>query len=278
MPAPDTFDDLGCTWKVVAHRGHCGALPENAMESLDRLPSSVDGVEVDVRLCGDRVPVLLHDATVDRTTGGTGEIARMPLETIRKLAGAEGTRVPTLAGYLAACAGHDLDPILVDVKTPAPAALAEAVKVVHRSPLVERCIMMVRSAKAMAEVRRHSASIRLGVFGATTENATRRIAAARRHGAELVLVAHGDERYLRNRRVVAMVQAAGLRAGASVINATAALEAARADGCDVVLTDAADRIVRSARLTGGAISAAARRSREPTDPSGSNDPNRPSSR
>jgi len=52
----------------LAHRGDSRAAPENSLEALlaaMRVPGC-DGVELDVRLSRDGVPVLLHDATLER--------------------------------------------------------------------------------------------------------------------------------------------------------------------------------------------------------------------
>ena len=60
---------------VVAHRGASSTRPENTLASFEeaiRLGARL--VEFDVRLSLDGVPVVMHDATVDRTTDGTGPV------------------------------------------------------------------------------------------------------------------------------------------------------------------------------------------------------------
>lgn len=47
--------------------------------------AGADGIELDVHLSRDGVPVVIHDETVDRTTDGRGQVARMTLETLRRL-------------------------------------------------------------------------------------------------------------------------------------------------------------------------------------------------
>jgi len=61
--------------RVFAHRGGRALGPENTLEAFDRgLRAGADGLELDVRLSADGHPVVIHDATLDRTTDGTGPV------------------------------------------------------------------------------------------------------------------------------------------------------------------------------------------------------------
>ncbi len=93
-----------------AHRGAMATHPENtipAFEEAARLGAAM--IEFDVQLTRDGALVLMHDATVDRTTDGKGKVADLILAEIRGLdAGIRKdprfatTRVPTLEEALAA--------------------------------------------------------------------------------------------------------------------------------------------------------------------------------
>lgn len=93
---------------IASHRGGGATAPENTLPAIAAaLADGFDYVEVDVALTADRQPVLMHDATVDRTTDGHGRIAALTLAEVRALdAGAwfdraySGTQVPTLAEFL----------------------------------------------------------------------------------------------------------------------------------------------------------------------------------
>ena len=61
---------------IFAHRGGCALGPENTIAAFDLgLPAGADGLELDVHLSADGVPVVHHDATLDRTTSHTGPLA-----------------------------------------------------------------------------------------------------------------------------------------------------------------------------------------------------------
>lgn len=90
---------------VIAHRGHSLGAPEQtlaAYEAAARL--GADMIEADIHRTVDGHLVMLHDATLDRTTDGHGPVAAHTLAEIRSLdAGSwfaaefAGQRVPTLA-------------------------------------------------------------------------------------------------------------------------------------------------------------------------------------
>ncbi len=61
---------------IFAHRGGSALGPENTLAAFDLgLQAGADGLELDVRLSADGVPVVHHDATLDRTTSHAGPLA-----------------------------------------------------------------------------------------------------------------------------------------------------------------------------------------------------------
>ena len=64
--------------RIVAHRGFMRKFPENTIYAVrSSFDAGADAVEVDIRLSADGVPVVMHDATVDRTTDGRGAVAAL---------------------------------------------------------------------------------------------------------------------------------------------------------------------------------------------------------
>lgn len=94
---------------IAGHRGDRSSAPENTIPALESaLASSMAFVETDVQMTKDGVPVLMHDATVDRTTNGTGPVSDFTFSQLRKLDAGKWydkkfakTRVPSLAEFLA---------------------------------------------------------------------------------------------------------------------------------------------------------------------------------
>ncbi len=87
----------------IGHRGAAGHAPENTLAAIEKgIGLHVDFVEIDLRRTADGALVVLHDASVNRTTNGRGRIDRLSLNEVRKLDAGNGERIPTLAEALAA--------------------------------------------------------------------------------------------------------------------------------------------------------------------------------
>ncbi len=110
---------------VIAHRGCWEFGPENSMRALKAcFGSGVDMVEGDVRSTKDGVIVLMHDATLDRTTNTSGALkdysyAELAPVKLREGAGSTDTAltdeaIPRLSDVLKAAKGHVL--LLLHVK------------------------------------------------------------------------------------------------------------------------------------------------------------------
>jgi glycerophosphoryl diester phosphodiesterase len=87
--------------RVIGHRGARALEPENTLRSFVRAQlTGADEVELDLRVTADGQLVVLHDATVDRTTNGHGELASFSLVEARELDAGDGERIPTFAEVL----------------------------------------------------------------------------------------------------------------------------------------------------------------------------------
>ena len=90
---------------VFAHRGASAHAPENTLAAFElALAHGANGVELDVKLSADGEVVVIHDATIDRTTGEKGHVSKLTLAALRELdAGSffseefRGEKIPTLA-------------------------------------------------------------------------------------------------------------------------------------------------------------------------------------
>jgi glycerophosphoryl diester phosphodiesterase len=102
------------TWphpRIIGHRGGGALAPENTLAGIRKASElGVGGVEFDVMLSADKIPVLIHDETLERTTDGRGSVAATLYAKLASLdAGARfgpayrGERIPTLEQAAKTC-------------------------------------------------------------------------------------------------------------------------------------------------------------------------------
>jgi glycerophosphoryl diester phosphodiesterase len=102
--------------KIIGHRGASGTTPENTLNSIREAHEiGSRAVHFDVRLSKDNVPVLMADATLERTTNGSGYIWDHDFEQLKKLdAGSwflpqfAGEPIPTLEEALRLAASLEM--------------------------------------------------------------------------------------------------------------------------------------------------------------------------
>lgn len=136
---------------VIAHRGASFYAPENT-HSAFRLAIDMESemIELDVSISKDGVPVVVHDVTVDRTTGDSGEVGSFTLEELKKMeVGSwfdkkfEGEPFPTLEEVLEYTKGKIA--VNIEIKT-------EAVSDNVQGGVVDKSIQLVKKAGVENEV------------------------------------------------------------------------------------------------------------------------------
>ncbi|MDX6231088.1 MAG: glycerophosphoryl diester phosphodiesterase, partial [Nocardioidaceae bacterium] len=104
---------------AMAHRGNAYS-PGPTESSIGAFNAAFSSgskwIESDARFTSDGVPVLMHDDTVDRTTTGTGTVARMTAAQFTALTMNDGQHPPTLDQALALLRGHPDRHMMMEVK------------------------------------------------------------------------------------------------------------------------------------------------------------------
>lgn len=105
----------------VAHRGGIvPGYPENTLAAFRHaIELGVDAIEIDPRGTKDGEIVIMHDATVDRTTNGRGRVEDLALRELKALDAGGGERVPTYEEVLELVAGSGVD-LLLDGRPVSP--------------------------------------------------------------------------------------------------------------------------------------------------------------
>ena len=146
---------------ISAHRGYSAVAPENTLAALEAaLAAGAHVAEIDVKLTRDGQLVLMHDATLERTTDGRGPVSALTLAEIRTLdAGSwfdrkfAGTRVPSLDEVLAWSRGQL--GILVEMKNCPerdPKFIDETIAAIERNNAADFAIPAGFDHPALAEI------------------------------------------------------------------------------------------------------------------------------
>jgi glycerophosphoryl diester phosphodiesterase len=146
--------------QVVAHRGLSPGMPENSMPAFRHaIEMGVYAIELDLRATADGQPVVMHDATVDRTTNGSGAVIAMTLSQIEALdAGSKtspafaGEHVPSFADVLTLFAASRTK-LVVDVKTSRNMQLADIIRMAREHGMVDRLIVGVRTLDVLRQIK-----------------------------------------------------------------------------------------------------------------------------
>lgn len=212
---------------VIAHRGDSSNRPENTLAAIaGALELGVSAVEFDVQLTRDGHVVVIHDAGLERTTNGKGDVRQTTLAELRALSAGypsrfgdawAGERVPTLAEALALL--RDRGRALIEIKAESvsddAAGGIEALTVaeVRRAGMADEVALISFDQRAILRLRRLAPEISRGrIFGRTTADEV--VADARASGSEVVL----PHKSQLSDALVARVREAGLKLSTWVVD------------------------------------------------------------
>ncbi|MBD2039570.1 glycerophosphodiester phosphodiesterase [Microcoleus sp. FACHB-672] len=165
--------------EIIAHRGFSAIAPENTLAAFSAaIQHGADSIEFDIQLSADGVSVVIHDATLDRTTGTAGTVTEKTLEQLKALdAGSwfseeyAGERIPTLKEVLIAIKSIKKF-IYLDVKKHCEwsnSAISDFVKLVVNEGWADRCIISSFNEVFVDKVRSLCSNVKLGYIVADAQ-------------------------------------------------------------------------------------------------------------
>jgi glycerophosphoryl diester phosphodiesterase len=190
---------------IVAHRGSSALAPENTMAAFRQaVADEAEGIEFDVRLARDGVPVVFHDADLLRVASASHPVSGLSSEELRNFdvgswfnvrapsrANPEfaAERIPTLAEVLGFLAGYS-GIIYIELKCREAEVreLTEAVsRLIRGSHLLPRIIVKSFRLEAIPQIRRLCPEVRTAALFAP------KIMTILRKEKHLVRIAHDLE-------------------------------------------------------------------------------------
>ncbi|HXH23381.1 MAG TPA: glycerophosphodiester phosphodiesterase [Dehalococcoidia bacterium] len=195
---------------VIGHKGAAAVAPENTLASFAKaMELGAGGLECDIRATSDGVPVIIHDATLDRTTDARGEVAALTLAQVKAadaslgMPGFRGERVPTLEELLTLVAGRCL--LALEFKT--MDAVGPSVPILREHDAASWCTAWAFNAEVLRELKRLLPGLTRTQNVGRVESWEAVVAVAR----ELECVAVSLEHHLVDAERVASAHEAGLR-------------------------------------------------------------------
>jgi glycerophosphoryl diester phosphodiesterase len=146
--------------RIGAHRGAMCHAPENTLAAFERaIELGAYRIEFDLRRSRDGHLVVIHDATVDRTTDGSGAVADMSLAELKKLRSGDQT-IPTLAETIDCIGTRSL--MLPEFKDTDIAA--QAVQQLEAAGVTAQCTLSSFDEPSLLEARRLNPQIKTAYF------------------------------------------------------------------------------------------------------------------
>jgi glycerophosphoryl diester phosphodiesterase len=252
---------------IIGHRGAAAVAPENTLVSFERaLFGGADGIEFDVRLARDLVPVVIHDSTLRRTAlvrGRVESFSSLELSELDagtwfnlrypELARSEYTRarIPTLAAVFESL--RESDALLyVEMKCgpkDRDALAAEVVKQIRAHALTARVVVESFDLAAIAEIKRVDAELRTAALfdrklTRPAPSARKMIEQARECGAEELALHYS----LATRRTVEAAAAGGFETVVWTVDNPVWVARAITRHVRALITNDPSRLVRAIKM------------------------------
>jgi len=214
---------------VIAHRGASAEAPENTLAAFERaLALGADGLELDVRLSRDGIPVVFHDATLSRLAGRRVRLDRLTLAELQTVR-VRGEPIPTLVEVLRRTRNRAT--VQIEIKEGVP--VAPIVRAVEQARAGADVILAAFDAGAVHAARRHAPRLPRMLIskGGRTVRLASALTALEAAGISL------DHRAIRSPAPVEALQAGGWRVWCWTVNDPAAMLRLASWGVDAILSD-----------------------------------------
>ncbi len=144
------------SFRIIAHRGFSSQYPENTLAAMDAAfrEGQADAVEFDIQMSRDQIPVVIHDATLGRTTDSRGRVNQLNLNDLLKLDAGyifkhttrrtffpfrkQGLQIPTLEEVLIRFAPQRL---FIEIKNPSPVLSLRIIELLRKYNAIPGAIL-----------------------------------------------------------------------------------------------------------------------------------------
>jgi glycerophosphoryl diester phosphodiesterase len=217
---------------IIGHRGASAVAAENTMAAFQAaIAAGADGVEFDVRLSRDGVPVIIHDDTLQRTVGLRKRVAEMTERELRRV------EVPSLRELFELMAGNSLS-LYLEIKSREPELGELCCRMVREFGFEQRVIVECFELEVLRSIDLTTAAL----FGPRIYTERNRIEQALEIGASVIALHHR----LARPPLVEQARRAGLRVVVWTVDSPAWVARARTMGVEALITNDPARLIEAA--------------------------------
>jgi len=246
---------------ILGHRGASAVAPENTLAAFSQaIRDGADGIEFDVRLSRDGVPVVIHDATLNRTGSMSGSVRELTVAELQKIdVGSwfdkrtgekdfSGEKVPTLEQVFNLFAAEN-GVLYVEMKCDANEGALLASRVadhISAQNMNERVVVECFELTAIQEIKRIDPGVRTAALfephlsrPLSTMRGQTIIKLARKHGADEIALHHA----LARKRILEAARNEGFETVVWTVDDPAWVGRARDHGIKALIANNPRRIV-----------------------------------
>lgn len=245
--------------KIIAHRGANKYAPQNTLPAFEKaIEFGATGVETDVHVTKDGIPVICHNYTINDTSNGIGSISSYTLEELKQFDFGSyyshrfaGVKIPTLDEFLELIASSNIEVMNIELKSPREketGIVESTIKAVKNHELFNRLLISSFDPKLLIEAKKIDPRCQTGLLYAP--NHIEGIVAnvfpvkfAKNIGANAL---HPVEFYV-SRQYVEAAHNAGIKVNPWTVNRDSTIERFIKIGVDGIITDCPDRVRKIAQ-------------------------------
>jgi len=162
----------------IAHRGFSGKYPENTILAFEKaIKLNVDMIELDITFSKDKIPVVIHDDTLERTTNGKGKVKNTFFNKLKMLDAGSwmhrkflGEKIPSLEEVLAIIKKSKVH-LNIEIKSSAfekklsdSSIEAQTIRLIKKYKLFNQIVISSFEPKVLLRLRKLSAKIKLSLL------------------------------------------------------------------------------------------------------------------
>lgn len=238
--------------KIIAHRGANRYAPQNTLPAFEKaFELGADGLETDVHLTSDGIPVICHNYTIDELSNGKGTISEMTFEQFKSYDFGSyfsdkftDISAPSLKELLELCSKNTFEILNIELKPPKDNNLSvvkKTIDMVKEYGLYDKMIMSSFSANVLIEAKKLDRNCKTAyLYSPDKRDFYRVFARIEKFAHEIGACAIHPHEFFVNRQLVEKAHNEGIKVNVWTVNKKSSILKLADYGVDGIITDKPD--------------------------------------